>query len=177
MNVVVHGRGDVTALVRPVKAAIASVDPEIPITKLRTMEEVVATSLSGPRFQLTLLGTFATVALVLSAIGVFGVTAYAAGRRTRELGLRMALGATRAHVGWLVVRRGVTLAGIGILIGAAGALALTRFLSSMLFQVRPNDPATLVVVALTLGAVAALACAIPGFRAARMEPLAALRSE
>jgi putative ABC transport system permease protein len=177
MSVVVRGPGAPAALVAAVKARVSAIDRELPLTRLEGMEQVVASSLAAERFYLVLLGVFAAVALALSVIGVFGVTAYAVERRVRELGLRMALGATGADVARLVVARGARAILLGVVVGLAGAIGLTRFLASMLYGVKPDDPATLAAVAVVLAAAAILACLVPALRAARLHPLEALRTE
>ncbi len=177
MHVVVRGERGIAGLVAPVKARIASVDREIPLTRVQGMEEILGASLAGERFNLVVITIFAMVALALAVLGVFGVTAYAVGRRTREFGLRMALGATGADLWRLVLGRGAVLVGIGLGVGVAGALLLTRLMTSLLYEVQPNDPVTFAVVALVLGVASLAACAMPALRATRMEPLSALRVE
>jgi ABC-type antimicrobial peptide transport system permease subunit len=129
------------------------------------------------RFTMMILGLFAAVALILGAAGVYGVISSVVSQRTREIGVRMALGADRGKILALVLRQGLALAGLGVAIGAAGSLAVNRLLGSMLFGVEPNDPLTLAAVATILLAVAGSACAIPAWRAARTQPVAALRYE
>ena len=134
-------------------------------------------SIEQPRLTMFLLGIFALVALTLAAIGIYGVMAYAVAQRTREIGIRMALGAQALDVLQLVVRNGMILAVLGVAIGLAGAFALTRLLSSLLFEVAPTDAATFAIVSVGLLAVALLACYIPARRATRVDPLVALRYE
>lgn len=176
-DVVVRSRSAFPDLVRPIKAAVHEVDPQIPITRLRTMQDVVSESVDTTRFYLGLILLFAAVAMTLAVIGVFGVTAYAAGRRTRDLGLRMALGASARDVGWLVARHAFGLIGLGIACGVAGALALTGLIATLLYDVPPRDPLTLALVAAAIAAVSLAACVIPARRATRLDPVTALRTE
>jgi ABC-type antimicrobial peptide transport system permease subunit len=139
--------------------------------------QVVHDTVAQPRFRTTLIGVFAAAALLLAAVGIYGVLSYGVARRTREVGIRIALGADRGSVLGLVFRQGLALTGAGLAIGLAGALLLTRYLSSLLFDVGRFDPATYAAVALTLLAAAALACGIPARRAMRVDPVVALRHE
>jgi predicted permease len=160
-----------------VRAQVAGPTLDQPIYGVRTMEQIISTSLSERRFTTLLLVIFSATALGLAAVGIYGVLSYAVSRRTHELGVRMALGASRQTVLSLVMREGMTLAGSGTLVGLAGALALTRFLASLLYGVRPADPWTLVAVSLLLGGIALLACYVPARRAAKVDPMEALRYE
>jgi len=169
--------GDPAALAVPLRAAMHEVDADQPVSRLRPMADLVAASTSGTRFQGTLLGAFASIALLLAAVGIYGVMAHAVARRTREIGVRMALGAARGDILRLVVGHGMRLAAAGITLGIGGALALTRLLRAQLFGVAPTDPATFVCVTLGLAAVALAACWLPARRATRVEPLSALRAE
>jgi putative ABC transport system permease protein len=177
MHVVVRSERGLAALVPPVRARITSVDRDIPLTNVHAMEEVLGASLASERFNLVVLAVFAAVALALAVLGVFGVTAYAVSRRTREMGLRMALGASRADLWRMVIANGGVIVGSGLVIGLGGAFALTRLMRSLLYEVRPTDPVTLASVALVLGLASMVACAIPAHRATRMDPMAALRVE
>jgi putative ABC transport system permease protein len=141
------------------------------------LEDYVGLSVQGRRFSSILLAAFATIALLLSVLGVYGVTAYSAARRTREIGIRMALGAQQQEVFALLLRQSMVLIAFGVALGVAASAALTRFLGSMLFDVRPTDPATFLTVILLLVGVAALACWIPARRAMRVDPMVALRHE
>jgi putative ABC transport system permease protein len=141
------------------------------------MEQVVTKATGESRFYLTLLGAFAGVALVLAAVGIYGVMSYSVSRRIHEIGIRMALGAQREHVLRLVVWHGVALAIAGIAVGLAGALALTRLMSGLLYGTKPADPATFVASVLVLGLVAIVSSYIPARRAAKVEPMVALRYE
>ncbi|HVH54618.1 MAG TPA: FtsX-like permease family protein, partial [Vicinamibacterales bacterium] len=164
-----------TQLVSAVRAAVQSIDPEQPITDVRTMEEWVDRSLEIRRAPTTLLTIFGAVALLLSAIGIYGVLAYGVTQRVREFGIRQALGADDKSILSLVLRQGMLRVTIGIAIGLAGALLLSKYLESLLFQVQAKDPAVFVVVTAVLFVVAILACYIPARRATRIDPMVALR--
>jgi putative ABC transport system permease protein len=141
------------------------------------MSEVVSTALATPRLTGFLMGTFAVIALTLAAVGIYGVLSYLVARRTHEIGIRLAVGADRLQVLAMVLKQGLTLAGIGIVTGLAAALALTRLMQSLLYQVRPSDPQTFVLVSIALIGVAVLASALPAYRATKVSPLIALRTE
>jgi ABC-type antimicrobial peptide transport system permease subunit len=141
------------------------------------MSDVLYQSTADPRFRARLLGTFAAIALLLAAIGTYGVLAYAVVQRTPEIGIRIALGARRATVVWMVLRDTLTLSLVGVIVGTAAALATTRVLESFLFQIRPGDPGTLAAVAILIMATAFLAGLVPALRATRVDPLVALRHE
>lgn len=160
------------------RRAVYSVDPNMPVANVRTMDQIVARSISQPRFYTTLLAVFAAVALVLAAIGIFGVLSYAVAQRTREIGIRMALGAQERAVLALVVRQAMLLAGAGVAIGIACALLLSRSLvATLLFSTSPHDAGTFAGVAALLSFVALLASYVPARRAARVDPIVALRAE
>ncbi len=152
-------------------------DPDLPIFGLSTMKQVVSESVSQPRFYLLLLGAFAGVALLLAALGVYGVISYAVSQRTRELGIRIALGASERRVVRLVVTAGFSLAVAGVAAGLIASLYLTRLLRTLLFGVPSTDPLTFAIVALLLLTVAALAALIPARRAASVNPVIAMRAE
>jgi putative ABC transport system permease protein len=177
MTLVVRTAGEPMAMVNPIRAEVHRLDPRLPIANARPMTEVVDNSLATPRLTGSLLSIFAGLALTLAAIGIAGVLAYLVSRRRREIGIRMALGASRANVLGLVIRRGVAYAGLGIVAGVVAALFLTRLMEGLLFGVTPRDPATFVAVTLILLAIALFASLIPALRAARVDPLEALRSE
>ncbi len=177
MTVVVRAGGDPMRLVAPIRAEVRRLDPSMPIANARLMTEVVDASLATPRLTGSLFSIFAGLALLLAGVGVAGVLSYLVSRRRREIGIRMALGASRANVLGLVVRRGVAYAGAGIVAGALAALFLTRVLEGLLYGVAPRDPVTFAAVVAILFAIAAAASAIPAFRASRVDPLEALRSE
>jgi putative ABC transport system permease protein len=165
------------AAMAPARAAVARADKDIPVTRVRTMEALMSASWGDRRFNLWLLGGFAALALALAGVGIHGVTSYAVARRTREIGVRMALGARAPDVLGLVLRQGLLLAVAGLAAGLAGALALRRLVASMLFGVTPSDPLTLAAVALVLLSVALIACYAPARRAASVDPAVALRCE
>ena len=164
-----------------VAAAVANsiheVDPELAIQNVQTMDDLVSGSLSQQRFTMLLLAAFAGLALLLAAIGIYGVISYSVSRRTHEIGIRMALGASRADVLLLVLRHGMVLAALGVVIGIIGALVLSRLMSTIVFGVTASDPLTFLAVSLLLTCVALLACYIPARRAMRVDPAVALRHE
>jgi putative ABC transport system permease protein len=168
------GASDALALVR---REVAALDSELAVSRVATMEEQVAVRLARPRFTAVLLNWLALMALLLAGVGIFGVTAYAVAQRTRELGLRMALGARPRDILLLVVRHGLKLAALGILPGLAGALIMTRWLSSLLYGVSASDPLTYAGVAALTACVALLACLVPARRATKVDPMVALRYE
>jgi putative ABC transport system permease protein len=175
--VVVRSTADPSSVMTSVQAQMRALDGDLPVAGLRQLEELVSQSVAQPRFYTLLLGAFASIALILASVGIFGVISYAVSLRTRELGIRIALGATGRQVSRLVLSQGVGLALAGVVIGAAGAYWLSRLLASLLFGVKASDPLTFVVVAVLLTAVAALASYLPARRAARVDPLLAMRSE
>jgi putative ABC transport system permease protein len=168
---------DSATLAESVRRAVQAVDPSVPVFHVRSMDEAVAKSLAERRFVLQLLGVFASIALLLAAIGIYGVMAYTFSQRTREIGIRMTFGAQRGDILRLALGEGALLVVFGIATGLAGALVLTRFLQSMLFNVETTDPITFSAIALLLGGVALLACFVPALRATRVAPLVALRYE
>ncbi len=177
MRIAVRGEGDPESLTANVRSAVASLDPQLAIGRLRTMDEVLSRSTAARRFNLALLGSFAVLGLVLASIGIYGVLAFAVSRRTHEIGVRMALGARGADVVRLVVGQSARVAVVGMALGVAGSLALTRLLEEMLYQVRPADPLTFGAVLALLAATALAASYAPARRATRIEPLVALRHE
>ncbi len=174
---VVRTAGDPMALAGAVRNEIRAMDASLPVANIRPMTEVVATSLATPRLTGFLMGTFAAIALTLAAVGIYGVLSYLVARRTHEIGIRLAVGADRTQVLALVLKQGLTLAGAGIAVGVVSALLLTRLMQSLLYQVEPGDPWTFVTVSLALVGVSLLASALPAFRATRVSPLIALRTE
>jgi putative ABC transport system permease protein len=156
---------------------VHGLDPELPVARLRTLDEIVARSVSQPRFYMLLLGAFAATALFLAALGIFGVMSYAVVQRSREIGIRVALGADPAHILGTVLGQALRLAVLGVGAGLGGAVALSRTIASLLFELSPTDPATLGAVAVLLALVALLASYLPARRATRVDPLVALRSE
>ncbi len=177
MSLVVRTDAEASMSIRLVEKAVWSVDPDQPVTAVKTMDQWVSKEAASRRFVLQLIGVFGLIAIVLAGVGIYGVVSYWARQREHEIGIRMALGAQRIDVLRLVVVQGLRQALIGIGIGLAGALALTRFLSSVLFHVKPTDPLTFVAVSLFLTGVALLACWIPARPAAKVDPMVALRHE
>ncbi len=177
MALLVRTVGDPRAFVGTAEAAIHALDSDLPVYAAQTMGEVVETSFAAQRFAALLLGLFAAMALVLAAVGIYGVMAFSVGQRTQEMGIRMALGATRPDILRLVLGRGSVLTVAGALIGLLACLGLTRFLASLLFGVTATDPVTFLGVAFILAAVALFACYVPARRATRVDPLVALRYE
>jgi predicted permease len=177
LTLVVRTAPDPLSVVSAVRAQVAGPTEDQPIFGVQTMEQIISGSLAERRFTMVLLIIFASTALVLAAVGIYGVMSYAVSRRTHELGVRLALGASRSEILRLVVGEGMVLAAIGNVVGLAAALALTRLLASLLYGVRPTDPETLAAVSLLLGGIALLACYIPARRATKVDPLVALRYE
>ncbi len=177
MSFAVRTQGDPSAMTQAVKEQIWKVDSQLPITRVQTMNEVSAASFDARRFNMLLLTLFAGLALVLAAVGVYGVMSYAVTQRTHEIGIRMALGAQVGNVMRLVMKGGLMIALVGVSIGLAGAFALTRLMSSLLFDVAPTDKATFGGVSLLLLLIALAACYIPARRATKVDPLQALRYE
>jgi putative ABC transport system permease protein len=177
MNLVIRTSGEPASQVSAVRSALVSIDPNIPVYDIRTVDELLSNSLGSRRFTMFLLGTFAAVALLLACVGLFGVMAYLVSQRTHEIGVRLALGARPGDVFRLIIGRGMALATAGSALGLAGAWAIGRFLESMLFQIKPSDPITLASAPVLLLAVALLACYVPARRAMKVDPMVALRYE
>jgi putative ABC transport system permease protein len=177
LTVVVRTIGDPAKVASAVQGAVASLDRDLPVADILTMQQVVDRALWQPRFSTTLLSGFAILALVLAAVGIYGVMSYDVGRRTPEIGIRMALGARPADVLGAVLAQGAKLTLAGTIAGLGGAVLLTRYLRTLLYEVNPNDPLALTGAAALLGAVAMLAVWFPARRATRIDPLQALRSE
>ena len=175
--VVARTSGNPKSLVPGVTRELRSMDAELPVFSVKTMDEYITNSVAGPRFNTTLLSIFAGVALLLTIIGLYGVMSYSVAQRTNEIGIRMALGAEARDVLKLIVKQGLTMVLIGLALGTAGALALTRLLASLLFGITTKDPATFVAIAVLLLLVALLACFVPAWRATKVDPLEALRYE
>jgi len=177
MSLLVRTSTEPAGLTAAIRREILNIDKDQAVTEVATLEQVVGESIEQPRLTMFLLSIFGLVALTLAAIGIYGVMAYAVAQRTRELGIRMALGAQTLDVLKLVVRNGMTLAVIGVAIGLGGAWALTRLLVSLLFEVTATDATTFAIVSVGLLGVALLACFIPARRATKVDPLVALRYE
>ncbi|MEO7085700.1 MAG: ABC transporter permease [Gemmatimonadaceae bacterium] len=177
LTVALRTTGSPTAVLPAVRDAVHSIDRDLPISTVNTMDKLVESSVGQRKLSMILLGVFSTIALLLASIGIYGVMSYSVTQRTRELGIRMALGAARSRVLGLVVRQGMILAAVGVGIGLVAAFALTRFLSSELFGVGATDPATFVTVSGLLGGIALLATLMPALRATRVDPVVALRDE
>jgi predicted permease len=177
MNVALRTSLPPSSLVQTLERAVRAINPAIPIVGLREMDAVFAESIGRPRLLGQLLGVFAGLALLLAAVGTYGVLSFMAAEQRREIGIRLALGATRASVLTQVLKQGLVLTVAGLAIGLAGALGLNRLVASLLFGVEPTDPATLAAVAVAMAAVAGFACWLPAWRASRMDPLAVLRTE
>jgi putative ABC transport system permease protein len=176
LNAVVKTDGDPSRLAAPVRAAVAEIDPNLALAAERTMADVVGAATSAQRFSARLLAAFAIAAVLLAVIGLYGALAYAVAQRSREIGIRLALGADRRTVFGMVVRRGLAVVGAGVVVGTAGALGASRLLESQLFQVRPTDPLVYGVVVVTLVVAGAVAAVVPARRATRVDPLVALRA-
>ncbi|HTG13936.1 MAG TPA: FtsX-like permease family protein, partial [Blastocatellia bacterium] len=168
---------DPASLAGPLRNSIAEVSRDAPVTRVRTMTQVVEDSTASRRFNMILMTIFAGVALVMASIGLYGVISYLVGQRTHEIGIRMALGAPRSSVLGLVLRNGMSLALVGVVVGVGAALVLTRLMASLLYGVSPSDPLTFTVIALILTGVALVACFIPAHRATKVDPMIALRYE
>ncbi len=177
MTLVIRTRVSVGGLVEDVKKQVWSLDKQIPLSGIQSMDDLLAVSVAQQRFNMLLLGIFAALAVALAGVGIYGMVAYRVNQRTHEIGVYMALGAQHRDVLRLVMKDGVKLGLLGIVLGLAGAIALTRVMVSLLFEVKPTDPATLIGVALLLAAVAMLACYIPARRALSIHPMTALRRE
>jgi predicted permease len=177
MTVVVRASNNPTALLSAARTAVHDIDPNLPLSSVSTMERLVDASLGQRKLSMVLLGVFSAIAVVLASIGIYGVMSYSVTQRTRELGVRMALGAARHRVLGLVVRQGMALVAVGVVIGLLAAFALTRFLSSQLFGIAATDPMTFGLVSALLIGIALLATLVPALRATRVDPVVALRDE
>ena len=177
MSLAVKAQIPTSSLTGAIRSAVRSVDPGQPVYSVKTMEQVVSDSLSSSRLMSWLFGSFAAMALVLAVAGIYGVVSYLVAQRTKEFGVRTALGACPADVLRDVLSKGMLLVGVGLSIGVAGALAVTRILSGLLFGVTPTDVPTYIAVSVLLATVALAACAIPARRAMRVDPIETLRYE
>ncbi|HXW17058.1 MAG TPA: FtsX-like permease family protein, partial [Candidatus Acidoferrales bacterium] len=168
---------DPGAVAAEARAEVAKFDSTLAVSHVETMDQLLSESLAQQRFSTLLLGLFAVLALVLAAVGIYGVVSYGVVRRTREIGIRMALGGQPRAMNRMIIRRGLRLAFVGAAIGLVGALALERVVQSLLFEVKPADPTILCGVTLLLFGTVVAACYLPGRRAMRVDPIAALREE
>ena len=177
LNFVVRTEGNPMLTVDAVRTRISEVDDNVAIEGLRTMAGVMDSSIAGPRFNVALTGSFAALALMLATLGVYGVVAYSAVERTREIGLRMALGAEASDISRLMLGQGVAITALGLTVGLLAALATSRLLAGLVYGVATTDPVTYASVALVLASVAFIAVWIPARRATRVDPLIALRED
>jgi predicted permease len=177
VSVVLRSRGDAGVLAGGVRRELHALDPGIPVSHVRTMEEVLSKAQSRPRFLTLLLTIFSGVALLIATVGIYGVISYSVERRSKEFGLRMALGAQPGNILGLVMKQGFWLTAIGVIMGLGAALSLTRLMASLLFGVQPTDTITFVSVSALLAAVALLASYVPARRATQVDPIKALRYE
>jgi predicted permease len=177
MTFVVSTATDPDSYVPSIRKEVQNMDPELPIWETRSLDEIVGMSVAQRRFTMLLISIFAGVALILGAVGIYGVISYTASMRTREIGLRMAIGAQEGDVLRLFLREGMLLTITGIVIGTVGSMALSRVLSSMLFEISPTDPITIGIVAFVLTMIALLACYFPAHRASKIDPVQALHYE
>jgi putative ABC transport system permease protein len=177
VRLVVRSRVDAASLSEALRREVRAIDPTLPVYGVRSMREVIGTTLSYQRMSTTLLALLAALALTLALVGIYGVMSYTVAQHTREIGIRMALGAQTSDILRLVVGRGMFLTAVGVALGAAGSFALTRFITSQLYDVKATDPATFAAIALLLSLVALLACLVPARRATKVDPMVALRYE
>ena len=176
-SLVIRSTGDPLGIVEDVRKTLGSLDPEAPLFDVHSMDDLLALATGEAKFQTLLLGAFAGIALLLTAVGLYGVMAYSVVQRTREIGIRMALGASRQDVLGMVLQRGAILTGAGLIAGMLGALCLTGFMEKMLFDTKPFDALTIATVGMLLAWVALLACYLPARRATKVDPLVTLRYE
>jgi putative ABC transport system permease protein len=177
MSIVIRSTVDPASLVASVRNAVPEIDKTVPITEIEPMERLVTESVMQPRFNMVLLGMFGGLALLLSAAGIYGVTAYTVTQRTHELGIRLALGAQLRDVLRLILKQGLAMILLGLAIGLVAAFALTRLLKTLVFGVSTTDPLTFIAITSLLAGVALLACYVPARRATKVDPLVALRYE
>jgi predicted permease len=177
LSIVVRATGNASALIGPITAQLRSVDPDQPVSDVRALDAIVAADLARPRFTLVLLGAFAAAALLLTAVGLYGLIAFAVNQRRPEIGVRIALGAQASDVVLMLLRRGVVLVAVGVAAGLIGEVAVERFVAGLLYGVRASDPATWFVAAATVIAIAMLASYLPARRASRVDPMIALKAD
>ena len=176
-QIVLRTTGEPAAIASAVRDRLRRIDPMVPVSNVQSMEALIATSVAAPRFHLALLGALSVSALVLATIGIYGLLAFSVALRTREIGVRSALGASRQSIAGMILKEGLRLTGVGIALGLGAALLATRWLETLLFEVTPSDPLTFGGIAVLLLAVASIACYLPARRAARVDPLVALRAD
>jgi len=177
MNIALRTNVDASTLAPTLERAVRAINPSVPIVGLREMDAVFDESIGRPRLLAQLLGMFAGLALVLALIGTYGLLSFMVSERRREIGIRLAIGATRVGIVALVMKQGLIIAALGLVVGLAGALGLNRLFASLLFGVGPTDPVTLGAVVSTIAIVAAVACGLPSWRASRLDPNLALRAD
>jgi predicted permease len=175
MALLIRTRGDARNLGEMVAREVRAVDPELPVYSMRTMTDLIGTAVAQRQFLMRLLVVFGAIATALAVLGIYGVMAYSVSQRTREIGIRMAIGARQIDVSRMVMRRGLVLTSAGVLVGIAASLGVTRLVRSQLFGVQPSDPATMASVIVVMTVVAAAAAYLPARRAARVDPIVALR--
>ncbi|MGH9631885.1 MAG: FtsX-like permease family protein, partial [Bryobacteraceae bacterium] len=176
-SIVVQGSVEPSGLVKSIERQVHQINKDQALTDIRTLEQIKSESVAPNRLRTLLLTVFASIALLLSALGIYGVISYSVAQRTHELGIRSALGATAGSLVRLVIGNGMVMAMIGLVIGLAGSYAVTRTLSTLLFNISPTDPLTMILVAFILSVIAVLACYLPARRATRVDPMEALRYE
>jgi ABC-type antimicrobial peptide transport system permease subunit len=174
---IIRSAASTASLTGEIQKEFQTVDAQLPIAQVQSMQQIVSKSIAGQNFNMTLLTIFGAIALLLAAIGIYGLMSYSVAQSTHDIGVRVALGADRRRILSLVVTRGMKLAGVGLLIGVGGAFAASRLLAQLLFGVKPTDPLTYLVVTAALAVVAFLACYLPARRAMRVDPIIALRAE
>jgi putative ABC transport system permease protein len=177
MDLLVRSDGDLNALAREIPAAVSRINASVPVTRIRSMDEVIYVSTEQPRSTMWLFTMLAALALTLGLLGIYSVISYSVAQRTREIGIRVALGAEKWDVLKMIVRQGAKLAAIGLAAGIGGALALTRLMASLLYGTRPADPATFAAVTAFVGLAAIFASFIPARRATAVDPTVALKCE
>jgi putative ABC transport system permease protein len=177
MNIVIRGAANAEVLTGLVRDAVRQLDPALPLSRVSALDRLIGDTVERPRLLMTVMGAFALLALMLSALGIYGVLSYSVSQRRQEMSVRMALGAERGAIVWLVVRQGLVLAIGGLVLGGTGGFALGRLLSGFLYGVTPTDLPTFAGVLLTVGTAAAFACLLPARRAASSDLLDALRGE
>jgi putative ABC transport system permease protein len=176
-TLLVRSAGDPRALLPSIRAAVYAIDPQLPVFATRTMDEAIASSIATQRSSATLVGGFAILALFLAALGLYGVLAYSVTRRTREIGIRIALGSPRTSIYGLIIRQGIIMVGLGILVGVLVSLSCGPLMRHFVYGVTPHDPANMIGVTALLAGITIFACWLPARRAARVDPVIALRTE